>query len=107
MAGTRAVSTKAQKIKVDLLQQIKSWSGWFERNNTIINKKFIHLDEELEKVVELVGQKIDAKFGEFASDFMELMEIEELRRAALEVKVASLEEKIETSTPLVCFLLSF
>jgi hypothetical protein len=67
-----------QRVEKDLWKQVESWSGHFERNNTIINKKFVHLDEELEKVVDFVGQKIDGKFREFASNFMELMEIKEI-----------------------------
>jgi hypothetical protein len=45
--------------------------------------------------VDLTGQKIDAKFREFASDFMELMEIEESRQKELEMKVTGLEERLE------------
>jgi hypothetical protein len=33
--------------------------------------------------VELVGQKIDSKFGEFASDVMEMVEIKESHREDL------------------------
>jgi hypothetical protein len=69
--------------------------GKFAANNIIIDRKFIQLDEELEKVVDLVGQKIDVKFGEFAANFMESMEIEESRRNDLEVKVTSLEGQLE------------
>jgi hypothetical protein len=73
---------EAQRVEKELCLQIESWSGCFERNNTIINKNFVHLDEELE-VVELVGQKIDSKFGEFASDVMEMVEIKESHREDL------------------------
>ena len=47
--------------------------------------------------MDLTGQKIDAKFGEFSSDFMEAMEIEETWRKDLETKVASLEERLEAT----------
>jgi hypothetical protein len=95
LAGTYTISREAQRIKKELTKQIKSWSGRFEWNNTIIDKKFIHLDEELEKVVDLVGQKIDAKFREFVSDFMEAVEIEENHQKELETKVSGLEERLE------------
>jgi hypothetical protein len=62
--------------------------------NDIINKKIVWQDEEMERVVELVGQKIDAKMGEFSSNLMEALEIEENRRKALEEMVAFLEEKL-------------
>jgi hypothetical protein len=51
----------------------------------------------MDRVVELVRQKIDAKMGEFSSDLMEALEIEENRRKALEEKVAFLEEKLVNS----------
>ena len=69
----------------------------FSTNNDIIDKKFVCLDEELERVVDLVGQKIDVKFREFSSNFMEAMEIKEMQRKDLEAKVASLEARLEHS----------
>jgi hypothetical protein len=53
--------------------------------------------KEMDRVVELVGQKVDAKMGEFSSDLMEALEIEENRRKDLEAKVAFLEEKLVNS----------
>ena len=51
----------------------------------------------MDRVVELVRQKIDAKMGEFSSDLMEALEMEENRRKDLEGKVAFLEEKLVNS----------
>ena len=62
-----------------------------ERCNTIIDKKFMHLDKELEKVVALVGKK----FGEFANLYMEAMKTKDAHLLGLLVKVASLEDKLE------------
>jgi hypothetical protein len=97
----KAVMTEVQKNRVEVNRQIKSWSGRFERNNKIINKKFVHFDEELEKVVGLVGERIDAKMGEISGDFLEVMEIEEARWSSSEVKIAALEEKIKVLQGLV------
>ena len=52
------------------------------------------MDEELDRVVALVGERIDTKLGEITSDWVEVLEIEESRRKALEGKVAFLEEKV-------------
>ena len=52
------------------------------------------MEEELDWVVSLVGEKIDARIGEITSDWMEALEIEENRRKDLEGKIAFLEEKI-------------
>jgi hypothetical protein len=65
--------------------------------NEVINKKMVRQDEELDRVVGLVGEKIDAKMGEFSSDLMEALENEENRRKDLEAKVAFLEEKLVNS----------
>jgi hypothetical protein len=60
----------------------------------------------MDRIVDLVGQKINAKMGKFSSDLMEAMEIEENRRKDLETKVAGLEEKLETTIAHVANLAS-
>jgi hypothetical protein len=64
-------------VESNLRLMIEGWFGKLERSNTIINRKFIHLDKELEKVIALVREKIKAKFSEFSDQFMEAMETEE------------------------------
>jgi hypothetical protein len=59
------------------------------RINEVIDKKMVRQDEELDRVVGLVGEKIDTKMGEFSSNLMEALEIEENRRKDLEAKVLS------------------
>jgi hypothetical protein len=59
-----------------------------------------------EKVMDLMGQKIDVKFREFASDFMELMEIEESRWEVLVMRVTSLEEQLENAISMITLLSS-
>ena len=76
----------------------------FSTNNNIINKKFVCLNEELERVVNHISQKIDTKFGEFSSDFLEAMEIEETRRKDLETKVATSEERLRDTVVLLSSL---
>jgi hypothetical protein len=60
----------------------------------------------MDRVVELVRQKIEARTGEFSSDLMETMEIEENHRKDLETKVAGLEEKLEITIAHVANLAS-
>ena len=50
------------------------------------------MEEELDWVVSLVGEKIDAKIGEITADWVEALEIEENQRKDLEEKVAFLEK---------------
>jgi hypothetical protein len=69
----------------------------FARTNEIVDRKFVQMDTELDKVVGLVGEKIEARFSEFSNQFMEAVEAEEARRVALEAKVAFLKEKLTDS----------
>jgi hypothetical protein len=69
----------------------------FVRINEVIDKKMVCQDEELDRVVGLVGEKIDSKFSDFSDQFMEAVVAEEARREALEAKVAFLEEKLTDS----------
>ena len=52
------------------------------------------MEEELDWVVSLVGDKIDMKIGEITSDWVEALEIEEAQRKDLEENVSFLEEKV-------------
>ena len=70
----------------------------------VINKKFVQLDKELEKVIDLVGQKFDAKFGEFSTEFLEAMEIKDNQRNALEERVLTLEQRLRDMVMLLSSL---
>jgi hypothetical protein len=67
----------------------------FARTSDIINKKFVQLDTKLEKVVDLVGEKIKKEVREIAHNFGEAMEVEEVWRATSEAKVALLEGRLD------------
>jgi hypothetical protein len=95
--NARSMGAEIQRVQRETCGQIESLFQKFEKVNDIIDKKIVRQDEEMDRVVELVGQKIDAKMGEFSSDLMEALEIEENRRKDLEVKVAFLEEKLVNS----------
>jgi hypothetical protein len=86
---------EVQKTCWDARSDYEGLLGKFAANNTIIDKRFIQLDMELERVVELVGEKIKKEVGEITSNFGEVMEIEEVWRASSVVKVTLLEEKLE------------
>jgi chromosome segregation ATPase len=94
---TRFITLEVLRVRQEGRSQYEGCLGKVERIGDLIDKKIVHMDEELDKVVGLIRQKIDAKFGEFSSDFMEAMEIEENQRKALEEKVAFLEEKLTDS----------
>jgi uncharacterized protein YoxC len=77
LSSSLVVLKEAQRVESNLCLMIEGWFGKLEWCNTIINRKFIHLDKELEKDIALVREKIKAKFGEFSDQFMEATETEE------------------------------
>jgi chromosome segregation ATPase len=93
----RALFQEVQQNKRDARADHESTLAWLARSDEIIDRKFVQMDVEVEKVVGLVGEKIEAKFSDFSDQFMEAVEAEEARRVALEEKVAFLEEKLTDS----------
>ena len=73
----------------------KSLLGKFARTSDVIDKKFVQLDTELEKVVGLAGEKIERDLTRLTEGFVEAMEVEEERRATTESKVVALEAKLK------------
>jgi hypothetical protein len=94
-ANVQLLGLEIQRVQRESHADHECLLGKFVRTNDIINKKFVQLDMELEKVVDLVGQKIKTGVGSIASDFAEATEIEETWFASAEAKVMALEEKLE------------
>ena len=89
-----SLGVEIQQVQRESRKEIEGMFAKFECVNTIIDKKTIRMDKELDRVVALVGEKIDAKIREITSDWVEALEIEENQRKDLEGKVAFLEEKV-------------
>ena len=104
LANTHLLGPEIQKVQQEWRTGHEDLLLKFSANNNIINKKFVCLNEELEWVVNLVGQRINAKFGEFSADFLEAMEIEETQRKDSETKVATLEERLQDTVILLSSL---
>ena len=83
-----------QRVQQESRKEIQGLFFKFERVNQIFDKKAVRMEEELERTVSLVEEKINSKIGEITADWMEALEIEEAQRKDLEEKVAFLEEKI-------------
>jgi hypothetical protein len=92
--NSRSLGAEIQRVQRESRKEIEGMFAKFERVNQIIDKKTVRMDEELDRVVALVGEKIEARVGEMTSDWLEAMEIEENQRKALEGKIAFLEEKV-------------
>ena len=91
---SRALGLEIKRVQQESQKEIEGLFSKFERVNQIFDKKAVRMEEELDQVVSLVGEKIDAKIGEITSDWVEALEIEENQKKDLEGKVAFLEEKI-------------
>jgi hypothetical protein len=83
--------------QVEVRELAEDLNRKFVQINEVIDKKMVCQDEELDRVVGLVGEKIDTRMGEFSSNLMEALKIEENRRKDLEAKVTFLEEKLINS----------
>jgi hypothetical protein len=92
--NVRSLGAEIQRVQRESRKEIEGMYSKFKRVNNIIDKKTVRMDEELDRVVALVGEKIEARVGEMTSDWLEAMEIEERQRKDLEGKVVFLEEKI-------------
>jgi chromosome segregation ATPase len=92
--NSQSLGAEIQRVQRESRKEIEGMFTKFEHVNAIIDKKTIRMDEELDQVVALVGEKIEAKLGEITSDWVEALEVKENRRKALEGKVAFLEEKV-------------
>jgi hypothetical protein len=88
------LGAEIQRVQRESRKEIEGMFAKFKWVNQIVDKKTIRMDEELDRVVALVGERIDTKLREITADWVEAMEIEENRRKALEGKVTLLEEKV-------------
>jgi BMFP domain-containing protein YqiC len=93
----KASLLEAQRVERELRLMIEGWFGMLKRCNTIIDKKFVHLDEELDKVMALVGEKIQSGMEDLSSQLSEALEIEGRHYGVLGRDVEMLKSQLETS----------
>ena len=93
--NNRSLGLEIQRVQRETHGHIEGLFQKFEKVNDIIDKKIVHQDEKMDRVVGHVGEWIDAKMGKFSSDFMEALEIKENLWKDLEMKVSGLEERLE------------
>jgi hypothetical protein len=67
---------EAHRVEWELRPITEGWFGKLERCNTIIDKRFILFEEELDKVTALVGEKIQSGMEDLSSKFSEALEAE-------------------------------
>ena len=101
---TRLCMTNTQLMGLEIQQVQKEWREGhegllrkFSTTRDVINRKFVRFDEELERVVELMGQKMET----LSSAHTEAMAAEEVKRTALEARVEMLEERLRDTVVLL------
>jgi hypothetical protein len=97
MEGNTRFLATVRSGQVEVRELAEDLNRKFIRINKVIDRKLVRQDEELDRVVGLIGEKIDSKFSNFSDQFMEAVAAEEARRVALEAKVSFLEEKLTDS----------
>jgi hypothetical protein len=61
LTNNQSLGLEVQQVQREARSDYESLLGKFAINNTIINRKFVQFDEELEKVVDLTGTKIKSR----------------------------------------------
>jgi hypothetical protein len=84
-------------VEKELRPMVEGWFGKPERCNTIINRKFVLLEEELDRVMALVGEKIQSGLEDLSSKFSEALEVEGRHYGVLARDVELLKSQLETS----------
>jgi hypothetical protein len=81
--NSKSLGMEIQRIQWETHGQIEGFYKKFERANEVIDKKIVRLDEELDRVMALVGEKISAGMEELKVEFLEALEVEGRRYGVL------------------------
>jgi hypothetical protein len=76
---------------------IKGWPGKFSRINDIIDKKIVQFEEELDKVMALVGEKIQSGMEDLNTRFVEALEVEAVKYGVLSRDMELVKSRLETA----------
>jgi hypothetical protein len=81
--NSKSLGMEIQRIHQETRGQIEGFYKKFERVNKVIDKKTVHLDEELDRVMALVGEKIAASVEKLRAEFLEVLGVEGRRYSTL------------------------
>jgi chromosome segregation ATPase len=95
--NSRSLGMEIQWVQRETHGQIEGFYKKFERVNKIIDKKMVCLDEELDRVMALVGEKINAGMEELKAEFLEVLEVEGRRYGVLARDVELVKSRLETA----------
>jgi hypothetical protein len=93
----KRLDMEIKRIQQETCGQIKGFYRKFERVNEIIDKKTVCLDEELDRVMALVGEKICAGMEELKAEFLEALELEGRRYGVLASDMELVKSRLVTA----------
>jgi hypothetical protein len=88
---------EAQRVEKELHSQIEGWYGKFKRVNTVIDKKIVQVDEELDRVTALMGEKIQSEMEDVGARFQEALNLEGRRYGVLARDMELVKSRLETA----------
>jgi hypothetical protein len=74
--SSRVALLEVQRVEKELHPLIEGWYGKFKRVNTVIDKKIVWVDEELDRVMALIGEKIQSEVEDIKTCFQEALDVE-------------------------------
>ena len=101
MTNTRLMGLEIQQVQQEWRNGHEDLLLKLSTTGDVIDRKFVCLDDESERVIELVGQKIEVKFKGFIADHVEVVVAEEAKRTALEARVEELEQRLRDTVVLL------
>jgi hypothetical protein len=96
-ASSCAALCEVQRVEKELHLLIEGWYGKFKKVNNIINKKIIRFEEELDRVMALVGEKIQSVMEDLSTQFNEALEVEGQRYGVLARDMELVKSQLETA----------
>jgi hypothetical protein len=96
-ASSRVALFEAQRVEKEFCPMIEGWYGKFEKVNDIIDKKIIWFKEELDRVMALVGEKIQSGMEDLNMRFAEALEVEGVRYGVLVRDMELVKSWLETA----------
>jgi hypothetical protein len=96
-ASSCAALCEVQRVEKELHLLIEGWYGKFKKVNIIINKKIIRFEEELDRVMALVGEKIQSGMEDLSTQFNEALEVEGQRYGVLARDMELVKSQLETA----------
>jgi hypothetical protein len=97
VASSHAALLEVQRVEEELHPLIEGWYGKFERVNTVIDKKIVWVDEELDRVMALIGEKIQSEMEDIKTRFQEALDVEGQRYGVLARDMELVKSRLETA----------